>query len=68
MQWFCRARKLCIILVKSYAAIMVKVTFDIKIFGLNKVKNVLLAARVTFLAMRVIGSEQFFKLSPKPIT
>ena len=56
MQWFCRARKLCMILVKSYAAIMVKVTFDIKIFGLNKVKNVLLAARVIFLVMRVIGS------------
>ena len=56
MQWFCRARKLCIILVKSCAAIMVKVTFDIKIFGLNKVKNVLLAARVIFLAMRVIGT------------
>ena len=62
MQWFCRARKLCIILVKSYAAIMVKVTFEIKIFSLNKVKNVLLAARVIFFAMR------FFKVSPKPIT
>ena len=48
MQWFCRARKLCIILVKSYAAIMVKVTFEIKIFSLNKVKNVLLAARGDF--------------------
>ena len=56
MQWFCRTRKLCIILVKSCAAIMMKVTFDIKIFGLNKVKNVLLAARVIFLAMRVIGT------------
>ena len=30
MQWFCRAIKLCIISVKIYAAIMVKVTFEIK--------------------------------------
>ena len=29
-QWFCRAIKLCIISVKIYAAIMVKVTFEIK--------------------------------------
>ena len=30
MQRFCRAVKLCIILVKIYATIMVKVTFEIK--------------------------------------
>ena len=30
MHWFCRAIKLCIISVKIYAAIMVKVTFEIK--------------------------------------
>ena len=30
MQWFCRAIKLCIISIKIYAAIMVKVTFEIK--------------------------------------
>ena len=31
MQWFCRARNLCIILVKNDAVIiMVKVTFEIK--------------------------------------
>ena len=30
MQWFFRAVKLCIISVKIYAAIMVKVTFEIK--------------------------------------
>ena len=30
MQWFCRAIKLCIISVKIYAAIMVKVSFEIK--------------------------------------
>ena len=29
-QWFCRAIKLCIISVKIYAAIMVKVAFEIK--------------------------------------
>ena len=29
-QWFCRAIKQCIISVKIYAAIMVKVTFEIK--------------------------------------
>ena len=29
-QWFCRAIKLCIILVKIYIKIMVKVTFEIK--------------------------------------
>ena len=29
-QWFCRAKKLCNISVKIYAAIMVKVTFEIK--------------------------------------
>ena len=29
-QWFCRAIKLCINSVKIYAAIMVKVTFEIK--------------------------------------
>ena len=30
MEWFCRAIKLSIILVKIYVAIMVKVTFEIK--------------------------------------
>ena len=30
MRWFCRAMKLCIISVKIYVAIMVKVTFEIK--------------------------------------
>ena len=30
MQWFCRDIKLCIILVKIYTAVMVKVTFEIK--------------------------------------
>ena len=30
MQWFCRAIKLCIISVKIYTAVMVKVTFKIK--------------------------------------
>ena len=30
MQWFCRAIKLCIIWVKIYAAIMMKVAFEIK--------------------------------------
>ena len=40
MQWFCEAIKLCIISVKISAAIMVKVTFEIKIiFSLNKVKK-----------------------------
>ena len=29
-QWFCRAIKLCIIPVKIYSAIMVKLTFEIK--------------------------------------
>ena len=37
-QWFCRAIKLCIISVNIYAAIMVKVTFEIK-SSLNKVKK-----------------------------
>ena len=30
MQWFCRAIKVCIISVKIYAVIMVKVKFEIK--------------------------------------
>ena len=29
-QWFCRAIKLCIISVKIYAAVVVKVSFEIK--------------------------------------
>ena len=58
-EWFCRASS-----VKIYAAIMVKVTFEIKvIFSLNKVKKKLLATWLTyFLAMRVIGNKQFFKV------
>ena len=48
MQWFCRAIKLCIISVKIYAAIMVKVTFGIKINILSKVKKVLPAVQVTY--------------------
>ena len=39
-QWFCRAIKLCIISVMIYAAVLVKVLFEIKIiFSLNKVKK-----------------------------
>ena len=30
VQWFCRAMKLCIISVKVYATIMMKVAFEIK--------------------------------------
>ena len=55
---------LFIISVKIYGAIMMKVTFEIKIFSLNKVKKkVLPAARVTyFLAMQVIWNKQPFKV------
>ena len=38
-QWFCRAIKQCIISVKNCAAIMVKVTFEIK-SSLNKIKKI----------------------------
>ena len=63
MQWFCRAIKLCIISVKIYAAIRVKVTFEKKvIFSLNKVKKVLLAAQVTFFVIQVIGNGNFFQV------
>ena len=64
MQWFCRAIKLCIISLKIYAAIMVKVSFEIKSNSLNKVKKkVLPVTRVTFfIVMRVIGNKQFLKV------
>ena len=64
MQWFCRAIKLCIISVKIYAAIMMKVTFEIKtIFSLNKVKKGFTDHTSDFfLAMQVIGNEEFFKV------
>ena len=47
---------LFIISVKIYGAIMMKVTFEKKIFSLNKVKKMVLpAAQVTyFLAIQVI--------------
>ena len=63
-QWFCRAVKLCIISVKIYAAVMVKVTIGIKRnLVWIKVKKSFSAARVTyFFAMRVIGNEQFFNI------
>ena len=63
-QWFCRAVKLCIISVKIYAAVMVKVTIGIKRnLVWIKVKKSFSAARVTyFFAMRVIGNEQFFNV------
>ena len=64
MQWFCRAIKLCIISVKIYAAIMMKVTFEIKtIFSLNKVKKGFTDHTSDFfLAMQVIGNEKLFKV------
>ena len=40
MQWFCRVIKECIPSIKIYAAVMMKVKFEIKvIFSLNKVKK-----------------------------
>ena len=59
MQWFCRVIKACIISVKIYAAVMVKVTIEIKVIvSLNKIKKAILAARVTFFAMPVISTER----------
>ena len=65
MQWFYRAIKLCIISVKIYAAIMVKVTFPKKvIFSLNKAKKKFYRLpRRLFFAMRVIGNKRFFGLN-----
>ena len=61
-QSFCRALKLCIISVNIYAAIMVKVTFEIK-SSLNKIKKMFTGSPGDiFFAMRVIGNEQFFKV------
>ena len=67
MQWFCRAIKLFIISVKIYAAIMVKVTFEVKSnIQFEYGKKVLLATWVTqFFAMPVIRNEQFLKVGPK---
>ena len=64
-QWFCRAIKLCIISVKIYNAIMVKVTFEIKtnIYFEEGKKKVLLVTQVThFFAMWVIGNN-FLRLA-----
>ena len=66
-QRFCKATELCIISVKIYAVIMVKVTSEIKgsILVWITYKKVSPAARVTFFfAMRVIGNKQFFKVGP----
>ena len=61
-QWLCRAITLCIISVKIYAAIMAKVTFEIK-SSLNKVKKFYRPPGWHFFfAMRVIGNEQFLKV------
>ena len=59
MQWFCRAIKLCMISVKSYAAFMVKVTFEIKgNISLNKVKKKSFTGlSCEFFVMQVIGDE-----------
>ena len=62
MQWFCRAIKLCIVSIKIYVAIMVKVTFEIKIFSLKNVKKSFTGhPRDLFFAIRVIGNKQVFQ-------
>ena len=64
-QWFCRAIRLCINSVKICAAIMVKVTFEIKSnisFESDKKKSFTGRPGDLFFAMRVIGNEQFFKV------
>ena len=57
-QRFCRAIKLCIISVKIYLAIMVKVKFEIKV----KKRFYRPPGRVLFFAIRVIGNENLFKV------
>ena len=61
-QWFCRAIKQCIISVNNYAAIMMKVTFEMK-SSLNMIKkNFYRSPRWLFFCNGVIGNEQFFKV------